>query len=287
MWNWRLLCCFFGCLLIYSAAAQPQAHIPILALDGTGNPAAGVAKDGLIVRFAGKPVEVEEIRPLKDEPLIFSMIVDESASTRLSAKQQTAVAIQLFRALSTGSNHGYLVLFNENANASDHFLDAETAEQALMRASPKGSTALYDAIIAACRQQLNSTSSPGGSRRAIFVFSDGGDNTSRHSLYQTVEIVQREEIPIFSTKIGVGTESARVQKEELKTLKTLSGDTGGLVILPDEHRDVVEYLQKILESQSVLTFKTAELKPKKENSLKIEAGAKDVHVLAQTEYFAR
>lgn len=267
-------------------SAGPEAHVLILALDSLGQPVPTPAKDALRVQIGGEPVEIEEIRSLREEPLIFSMIVDESASTSLSAKRQTMAAIKLYRALSSGSNHGYLVLFNDNADASDHFLDAPAAEEKLMKAKPRGSTALYDAIAVACTKQLRSAAVPPGSRRAIFVFSDGGDNTSRQSLSQTVEAMQKEGIPVFSIKIRVDTERPRDQKWELAVLRYLSEGTGGLVIVPDEHSDLVGLLPSLLEGQSLLTFKTAALKPKKSYELRIEANEKDVHILAQRKYIA-
>lgn len=305
MCNWRLFSCFFGCLVVSSAAArsgpqatssppttvtspaaQPVARILLLALDDSGKPVEGLAKDELNVWLDGKSVEVEEIRAVKDEPLVFSMIVDESASTLLSARQQTTAAIHLFRALATGENHGFLVLFNDDARASDHPIDAETAEQTLTKAVPRGSTALFDAILVACTQQLHSATLSHPTRRAIFVFSDGADNTSRHSLIKTVETVQKEGVPIFSIKIRVDDERTKDSKSEFLVLKTLSEQTGGIVIAPGHGEDLFRQLPSILMGQYLLTVKTGDLKRKKAYSLKIVAGTKDVHVLAQTEYFA-
>jgi VWFA-related protein len=273
-----------------SAAIAPalpgEIRILVGFRDGKGRPVPAPSKDALLAHLGGTPIEIDDLRSLKNEPLIFSLIVDKSRSTLPSAGKQTAAAVSLFRALSTGDNHGYLTMFNAGVSGSKQFVDASVVEQTLKETPPRGSTALYDAIVFACKQQLNSTLVPSNSRRAIFVFSDGGDNTSRISLTKTVEVAQKAGIPIISIKIRVDTESQRQSKSELAALKSLSEGTGGVVVLPDEDRDAMGLLPSLLEGQSLLTLKTPALKPQKSYALKIETPSKNVKILSQTEFIA-
>src|SRR5205807_2039778 len=149
-------------------------------------------------------VEVAEVRSVRDDPLVFSLLVDYSGSSREMQDSQVETAIRLSQALSKTGNRGYLILFTSDLLTNDHFIGAETVEQILRKNNNvrKGSTALYDAIVHACTKQLNGANVPQSFRRAIFVFSDGGDNSSRHSLEQTLEAVQGESIPIFSIGIS-------------------------------------------------------------------------------------
>ena len=78
-----------------------RARFAVIALDDLGKPLHALAKDGLSVLLGGNAAEIEDIKSLEDEPLIFSLIVDTSGSTRLSANKQNTTAMQLFRALST------------------------------------------------------------------------------------------------------------------------------------------------------------------------------------------
>lgn len=300
-----LRCVLFGLLLNSPAKAQEGAQsanqassatiaptlpggIRILVgfRDGKGRPVPAPPKDALHARLGETPVEVEDLRPLRNEPLIFSLIVDKSGSSRSNAGKQTAAAVSLFRAFSTGDNHGYLTVFKDGVSASKQFVYASEVEQILKEIPPGGSTALYDAIEVVCKEQLNSTLLPPNSRRAIFVFSDGGDNTSHISLTKTIEVAQKAGIPIISIKLRVDTESQRQAKSELAALKSLSESTGGMVVLPDEDRDEMGLLPGLLEGQSVLTLKTPELRHKKTYALKIESLSKNVKVLAQAEFIA-
>jgi len=254
--------------------------------DGKGRPVPVPSKETLTARLDETPIEIEDLRPLRNEPLIFSLIVDKSGSSRSNGDKQTAAAVSLFRALSTGDNHGYLAVFKDGVSASKQFAYPSEVEQILKEIPPGGGTALYDAIEVVCKEQLNSNLLPPNSRRAIFVFSDGGDNTSHIPLTKTIEVAQKAGIPIISIKLRVDTEGKRQEKGELAALKSLTESTGGMSVLPDEDRDELGQLPSLLEGQSVLTLKTPELKHKKTYTLKIESLLKNVKVLSPAEFIA-
>jgi VWFA-related protein len=268
------------------AATQTEARFGVIALDDLGKPLHALAKDGLSVLLGGNAAEIEDIKSLEDEPLIFSLIVDTSGSTRLSANKQNTTAMQLFRALSTGRNRGYLILFNDDVRTEKQFATVQEVEKTLKEVEPRGSTALYDAIVKASTEQLSGKAVPPNARRAIFVFSDGSDNCSVNSLKRTLEIAQKEGIAIFSIKIRVDQERAKDSRREFGTLTALSKSTGGLVIEPRYHQDELGQLPNMLMGQFLLTVRTGELKRKRAYPLKVESGRKDVEVLAQTVYVA-
>jgi Ca-activated chloride channel homolog len=269
--------------------SEPNAQILLTVSDNMGNPASALAKDSVQLRVGGQPVEIKEIRSLKDVSLFFSVLVDLSGSSRQFADQQIAATSRLFRELSTGNNHGYLVLFKSEIATSDRFLETSTVEETLRRfpaQARSGGTALYDAIVHAATEQLSSSRLPRNSRRAIFILSDGGDNTSHKSLAETLKVVQNEGIPVFS--IGFSSyrgDSPRQLKRDLETLKTLSDTTGGLVSFLDQPGDVVGLVARLMDGQCLLSFKPEALRHKKSYPLKIEYPVNEFHVLAPTEYF--
>ncbi len=269
-----------------SDPAPANARVLALFIDHSGRLVAGPSKGDLLVKLGGKPAQVEETQSLRNQPLIFSVVVDESGSTRDSADLQTNAAIRLFCALSTGSNRGFLVEFNEDIYASDQFVDASTAEQQLRKAPHRGSTKLYDALIAAATRQLQSNSVPPNSRHAIFAFSDGQDNSSMRSLLQAVNILQRAGTPVYPIKLLWNQESRRSNKQSSEALIKLSESTGGQVVLPKDANGLLDQMPSILEGQYLITFMTAGLKSNKAYSFKISLPGKDVQALAQSEYIA-
>jgi VWFA-related protein len=273
-----------------ASAAIPiaQAHVLVTISDNQGHLISTPSKDQLVVHDNGRLVEVEEIRSAKDDPIVFSLLVDDSGSTRDLGKLQLETAVKLFRALSSMGNHGYLSLFADNVITSDNFVDVGTVEQTLEPENipRQGATTLYDAVIHACAMQLNRAKIPESSRRVIFLFSDGGDDASHYSLEQTLKIVQGEGVPVFS--VGTSSKPARqLEKQGLSSLRSLSYKTGEDVELVDQQNDVVSQILTRLNEQYVLTFALAPGKPGTFHSLEVKSIVKDVRVSAPTRYFAR
>lgn len=273
-----------------SQDSDSSAHILLTVSDNSGKPVAAPLKNSVQLQIGGRLVEIEEIRSLKDSPLFFSVLVDVSGSSKQFADRQIAAASSLFRHLSTGGNQGYLILFNFKVATSDRSLGASAAEETLRR-FPEGvrvgATALYDAVVHAAEEQLSSTKVPKGSRRVIFILSDGGDNTSRKSLAETIRVVQKEGIPIFSIGFSrtKGSDSPRELKRDLDTLKALNGATGGWGTFLDEPGDAVEQEINLTDAQCLVSFKSPQLKAKRSYPLKIDSSIKEIQLLAPKEYF--
>jgi hypothetical protein len=275
-----------------AALSDSTAHIVLTVSDHSGKPVAAPLKDSVQLHIGRQSVEIEEIRSLKDSPLFFSVLVDVSGSSKQFADRQIAVASSLFRHLSTDGNQGYLILFNYDVVTSDRSLGASAAEEALRRfpeGSRVGSTALYDAVVHAAVEQLSSNKVPKDSRRAIFILSDGGDNVSRKSLADTLRVVQKEGIPIFSIGFSgtKGSDSPRELKRDLETLKALNEATGGWGTFLDEPGDAVEQAINLTDAQCLVSFKSLAVKPKKYYPLKVESSIREIHLLAPKEYFVQ
>lgn len=265
------------------STSATEAEVSLFALDHAGHPVPEISPDSLRVFLDGKPTRIQNLRPLKDVPLIFSLVVDVSGSSGVTAEKQSATATLVFKTLSTGPNHGYLVLFNDTVRESFNYVDAQTAEEVLKKSPRKGPTALYDAIMFACTRQLHWDSSPAPRRRAIFVVSDGEDNTSRYTLVKTIEAVQREGIPVFTIMTSFDSGSKRARREGYEALRALSVQTGGLLLLPDEHQEeLIQGLPSVLQAHYLLTLHKPEFKANKAHSLRIETN--DLQILAQNQY---
>jgi hypothetical protein len=264
---------------------ENSAQVLFTVSADAGNPAPTPTKDSLRLSIDKRPVEIEEIRSLKNSALFFSVLLDVSGSSKKFADQQTAAAARLFGDLSTGDNHGYLILVKSEIATNDRFLNTSSVDEILKRFPPQsrtGGTALYDAIIHAAEEQLSSTKIPRNSRRAIFILSDGGDSSSHKSLEQTLKLVQKDDIPIFSIGFSRdrGSDSARELKRDFEILRTLSLGTGGLVTFLDEPGDPVRRATSLLDGQCLMLFKPPTLKPNRSYALKIDSSIKEIHVFA-------
>lgn len=269
-------------------SAAPNDHVLLIFTDSAGNPISPPDKSVLQLHIHGKPIEIEEIRSLKDSPLVFSMLVDVSGSTREFADAQIAAASRLFRELSSGGAHGYLIVFSNRVVMVDRFVDAEGVDRALRAFPPPsrtGITALYDAVLRAT-SQLNSAEGANRSRRAMFIFSDGGDDHSHTNLDAITRAAQGGGIPIFSIgyPVGMYRKSTPEEAESWENLKRLSRATGGLATLLNEPRDPLSQFVHLMGSQCLISFKRPPLEPKKSYEMKVQSSAKDFRILAPTAY---
>jgi VWFA-related protein len=264
--------------------SQPEAKVLVTIVNRNGGPLPAPARSDFIVQDERHSVEVNELRSVKDEPLIFSLLVDASGSVQGARLSQIARAITLFKALSKQGNRGYLVLFRDEVATNDKLVDARTAEHILNHEdSRRGATALYDAIVHATSKQLSLAKNYPSSRRAIFLFSDGGDNTSRNSLEHTLTVCQREGIPVFP----IGMSSRKSSKQELANLRALSKNTGGDMVSLDESGGFVARVLEYIDNQYLLSFSAFPEKREKLHSLEVKSVSKDIAISAPTHYLGR
>ena len=270
-----------------SPADEAVEQLMVTASDGAGNPVSAPAKDSLRLRIGGREVEIQEIRSLKDTPLAFSLLVDVSGSSRQYADQQIKASSELFRALSSGGSHGFLILFKSEIVTSDRFLEPDAVEDTLRKIPPSyraGRTSLYDAIDRAIKQLTSAKLD--GSRKAIFIFSDGGDNSSHKGLGATVKLVQNANIPVYSVGFSKD-ESSFLTPEELggsETLQSLSHSSGGTVSFLDEPGDVGMRIARLMDGQWLVSFKRPALKPGKFYGVKIESSNHKIRLFAPSGY---
>src|SRR5258708_34967760 len=105
---------FYGALAQQvSQVPQSEAQVLITIASKGGSPFSAPTKSNFVVRDNGHSVEANELRSVKDDPLIFSLLVDASGSMRDRRLSQTAQATKLFSALSKQSNLVYLLLIRD------------------------------------------------------------------------------------------------------------------------------------------------------------------------------
>ena len=129
----------------------------------------------------GRPQAIRVVRE-EDVPVIVGLVIDNSASMYGKRSDVTAAAVAFARSSNPGDEM-FVVHFNERVTLGlpDTKLFSASAaelESALLKPLPAARTALYDAISEALAHLEKSA----GERRVLVVFSDGGDNASKHTL---------------------------------------------------------------------------------------------------------
>jgi VWFA-related protein len=257
--------------------AYPQFFLTALAKDESP---LVLREADLSVLIDKKAAQVKRVRPAKDDPLLFAVLVDVSKSDAASANSIKEAAFQLFQALASDQNQGYLVLFNDRVAMSQAPLSVSQAKKALDAAIFDRGTAVYDAIDQTCKQKLGRAGNPARSRRVIVLISDGEDNSSYVTHMKAEQAVLEEGVSVFSvvTKGPMGGPHGK------KFLNEISERTGGLAIDEDLKQAIPVSLAAI-EAQWSVTLVPTRSADRKLHSMQIKCAQKDVRVSAPSGLF--
>ncbi|HEV2387106.1 MAG TPA: VWA domain-containing protein [Candidatus Acidoferrales bacterium] len=165
----------------------------------------------------------------EDIPVTMGLVIDNSGSMRDKRSNVNEAALTLVQT----SNHDdevFVVNFNEDYyldQQSDFTDDMDVLKEALERIDSRGSTALYDAVLAS----LDHLEKGHRDKKVLLVVTDGEDNASRHSLEDTVRQAQKSNAVLYTIGL-LSQEDHRAAKRAQRALTALSESTGGLAFFP-------------------------------------------------------
>jgi VWFA-related protein len=231
-------------------------------------------KQNFSIEEDGVPQTISSFR-LEDVPVSLAILVDNSASMQQKRAAVNRAAIDLVRA-SNPQDESFIVNFSDEAFLDQDFTsNIGLLEKGLSHIDSKGGTALYDAVIAAAGHLAENAKHP---KQVILIITDGEDNSSSHSLIDTVRSVQKLNGPIVYS-IGLlydshGSEAKRARK----ALEALSNETGGIAFFPkslDQVDAIAGEVARDIRQQYILGYHPS--RPIR------EGGYRSVHVTAHAE----
>jgi VWFA-related protein len=202
-----------GLTLLAATQAPPvfRAGVDLVRVDvlvtHKGAPVRGLTAADFEVRDGGR---VQALEPVREEetPLDVVLVLDLShsvAGPKLVALRVAAGAFldglessRMGFRLASGServqDRAALLVFHEQVHLLEPpTVDLDRVRRALSTATPRGSTALYDAVYSGLR-----LIEPGARRTAVVVFSDGVDSVSWLTAPQVVEAAQRSDALVYA-----------------------------------------------------------------------------------------
>ena len=212
----------------------------------------------------------------QDIPVSIGILIDNSGSMRYKRSAVNTAALELVRA-SNQNDAAFIVNFSDHAYLDqDLTSNIHDLERGLARVDSKGSTALYDAVVASADELSEHAKQP---KQVVLIITDGEDNASRLTLEQAIHRVQNLGGPVVYT---VGLLFDDVNKEKSlrarQALETLSADTGGIAYFPrslDEVNEIAEQVARDIRNQYTIGYHST-----KPSSL---GGYRTVHVEARAQ----
>ena len=220
--------------------------VPVTVTDATDHPITDLASSAFRVYEDNVEQQVLSLHH-EDGPVSVGFIFDASSSMKNRMDRSFAAMEQFLKSLNKGDEF-FLIRFSDRPILVNGFTeDADLLLGSLSLVRPDGWTALNDAICLGL-QQMKHARNP---RRALFVLTDGGDNSSRYSDAEVRSLARESDARIYS--IGLF--------ERPHLLEKLAMDTGGMAVWAhklQELPEVVDKLSRDFRNQYVLGYSPAE-----------------------------
>ncbi len=154
--------------------------LPVSVMDRDGRYIPNLMKENFRIWEDGVEQNVAFFSSV-DKPFSVVLMIDTSGSTRFKLEDIQAAAITFVNQL-RHDDKVMVVSFDGSVRVlSDFTSDRRSLHDAIRRTSPGDATRLYDAMDIVMNQQLNRISG----RKAIVLFTDGVDTTSRRASYDS------------------------------------------------------------------------------------------------------
>jgi Ca-activated chloride channel family protein len=162
----------------------------------------------------------------EDAPISIGMLFDSSGSMRNKMRKSSEAAAAFFRT-ANAQDEFFLVEFNERPKLLVPFTpNSSEIYNRIVHTKPVGRTSLLDAIHVAMDQMKHAKHL----RKAIVIFSDGGDNRSRYTENEIKTAMREADVQVYAMGIFDPEDVPRRTPEERngpKLLAELAEETGG------------------------------------------------------------
>src|SRR4029077_10487553 len=221
-------------------------------------------KDDFKVWDDKSPEPIRYFSRQTDLPLRIGLLMDTSNSIRDRLKfEQDAATAFLFSVIRHNKDQAFVMTFDDEPSVLQGFTDdAARLRDEIIKTRAGGGTAVYDAIYAACQNELSHPPRPPGDqpdvvRRVMILISDGDDNLSNHTRSEAIEMAQRYSVVIYTISTSTqwiqlsqtNPDKATNRKTHLtegdKILQDLAEETGGRAFYPYHVDDLDQSFQDI------------------------------------------
>src|SRR5580700_3415825 len=171
----------------------------------------------------------------EDAPVSIGIVFDSSGSMNTKIRKSSEAA-QAFFKIANPEDEFFLVEFNDRPKLLVPFTrDSDEIYNRIARIRAVGRTSLLDAIHLALAQMKHAHNL----RKAIVIFSDGGDNRSRFTEREVKQAMLETDVQVYAMGIFDEDDSHKLSKEEQdgpRLLTELAEETGGKQF-PVDHLD--------------------------------------------------
>lgn len=219
-------------------------------VDETGRMVTSLDRSSFAVYQNGQPETITSFRR-EDVPVALGIVVDNSGSMRDKRSKVSQAVMNLIR-LSNPQDEAFIVNFSQTPYLDQDFTsNVNLLQTALHQVSTRGSTALYDAVVAS---DVHLHNNPRLEKKVLLVITDGQDNMSRETLEDAIRRLQSNKGP---TVYAIGLSDEGMTKSAREALQNLASSTGGVAYFPRDLSEVDEITRTVahdIRSQYTLAY---------------------------------
>jgi Ca-activated chloride channel homolog len=200
----------------------------------------------------GAPQSITSFRQ-EDVPVAMGIVIDNSGSMRDKRASVNEAVLNLIRT-SNPDDQIFVVNFGTDSYLDQDFTsNVSLLQKALQAVSMRGSTALYDAVVAS---SVHLERSARLDKKVLLVITDGQDNASQETLQDATYRLQQEKKGPALYAIGIlGNDSRHLG---YGALQSLANSTGGIAFFPqtlEELNDITRAVAHDVRSQYTIGYK--------------------------------
>lgn len=219
-------------------------------IDDSGRLNTSLDRTAFSVYQNGQPETVTSFRK-EDVPVAIGIVIDNSGSMRDKRAKVNQAVLNLIRA-SNSQDEVFVVNFSQTPYLDQDFTsDVNLLQTALHQVSSRGSTALYDAVVAS---DFHLRNNPRLEKKVLLVITDGQDNMSRETLQDAMRKLQSSQ---GATLYAIGLTNEGMTRSGREALERLATSTGGGAYFPqnlDEVDSITRSIAHDIRSQYTLAY---------------------------------
>ena len=221
-------------------------------VDETGKLITSLDRGAFTIYQNGQPETITSFRR-EDVPVAIGIVIDNSGSMRDKRTEVNEAVVNLIRA-SNPQDEVFVVNFGQTPYLDQDFTsDVNLLQAALHQTSTRGSTALYDAVVAS---NVHLRNNPRLEKKVLLVITDGQDNMSRETLQDAMRKLQSNKGAVLYA-IGLTDGAEGMSRGGRDALQDLATSTGGAAYFPQRVEDVDAITRSVahdIRSQYTLTY---------------------------------
>ena len=231
-----------------------EVALRAIVVDQQNHLISGLNRDAFTVYEDGKLQRMTSFRQ-ENAPLALGVLIDNSGSMRPKRQKVNDAVLNLVRS-STPGDEVFVVNFGDQYYLDQDFTDdVNLLTAALNKIETRGTTALYDAIVASAAHVRQDARIQ---KRVLLVVTDGRDNASQDSLEEAMQQLQQPNGPVVYVIAFV--DEAKTASATIRALQTISENTGGAAYFPRDLSEVDAITRSIahdIRFQYVIGYKSS------------------------------